>query len=288
MKTLYFMAFTIVFALQLTTQTAEDKPNIIYILADDLGYGDLACYGNQLNRTPHLDKMATEGIKFTDFHSANWCAPSRKALMGGTHPNRLKKFDSDTHTLAEMLKDNGYYTAMIGKWHLGWTQGKTMPPDQGFDYFWGTKGSNDWDGPKPNYENFKNAPEEKWTMPIYEGYKVAIKSSIQSQLTKMYTEKAVKIIHEKKDKTFFLYLSHNMPHVPIFASEAFKGKSKNGLYGDVIEEMDWGVGEVIKAVHEAGIAENTLIVFTSDNGPWSMFNEHGGTAGELRGEKSTT
>ena len=287
MKPFFGSLFITFFALFLSTQAA-DKPNIIYILADDLGYGDLGCYGNKLNRTPNLDKMASLGIKFTDFHSANWCAPSRKALMGGRHPNRRIHFNGDTYTLAELLKDNGYYTAMLGKWHLGWEKGKTMPTDQGFDYFWGTKGSNDWDGPYPNYENFQNAPEESWKMPIYEGSEVVIKASMQSQLTKMYTERAVKIIKDSKDKPFFLYLSHNMPHVPLFASEKFKGKSKNGIYGDVIEEIDWGVGEVIKAVEEAGIAEKTLIVFTSDNGPWTMFKEHGGTSGELRGEKSTT
>jgi arylsulfatase A len=276
------------FAASAESKSSAARPNIIYILADDLGYGDLGCYGSTLNRTPNLDRMATGGIRFTDFHAANWCLPSRKALMSGRHPNRKVKFEGETQTLAEMLKANGYFTAMLGKWHLGWTKGKTMPTDQGFDYFWGTKGSNDWNGPSPKYDNFKNASEEAWKMPIYEGYDIVIKASSQSQLTKLYTERAVKIIKENKDSPFFLYLSHNMPHVPIFASKAFKGKSKNGIYGDVIEELDWGVGEVLKAVQEAGVAENTLIVFTSDNGPWTMFEEFGGTAGVLRGEKSTT
>jgi arylsulfatase A len=267
-----------------------DKPNIIYIMADDMGYGDLGCYGSTLNATPHIDKLAGGGMRFTDFHAASWCAPSRKGLMTGCHPNRPgfkgKKL-ADAITMAEMLKANGYATALIGKWHLGMGKG-THPLDQGFDYWYGTIGSNDWNGPRPNYDSFKNAPEKAWKTPLHINRENKGPIVLQSEFTGQYTKQTVRLIKENKDKPFFIYLAHNMPHVPIFASKPFQGKSKNGVYGDVIEEIDWSVGQIVAAVTEAGIAENTLIVFTSDNGPWTMFKEFGGTAKPLRGEKSTT
>ncbi len=270
--------------------TGDEKPNIIYIMADDLGYGDLACYGNALHRTPNLDRMASNGIKMTDFHAAPWCAPSRRAFMTGCHPNRPwgKNFNrlASSVTFAEMLKSNDYQTAIIGKWHLGMGDG-LHPLDQGFDYWYGTKGSNDWDGPRPNYSSFKNAPESAWKTPYYINRK-KVGVIKQSEITGSYTEQAIQFIETNHQKPFFLFLSHNMPHVPIFASESFRGKSANGVYGDVIEELDWSTGEVIKCIQNHGLEKTTLIVFTSDNGPWKMFREFGGFSTPLRGEKSTT
>ncbi|MCH1505595.1 MAG: sulfatase-like hydrolase/transferase [Verrucomicrobiaceae bacterium] len=274
---------------------AADKPNIIYIMADDLGYGDLGCFGSNQNKTPHIDALADRGVRLTDFHAAAWCAPSRRALMTGCHANRPwnrngKKMGrvALAITLPETLEANGYSTAIIGKWHLGVEEG-LHPLDQGFDYWYGTLGSNDWDGPPPNYASFRNAPEKAWKTPLIINRKNHGHIVPQSEFTKRYTEESIRLIKESKDnKPFFLYLAHNMPHVPIFASDAFRGTSKNGIYGDVIAEIDWSVGEIVRALAEADLISSTLIVFTSDNGPWTMFNEFGGVATPLRGEKSTT
>ena len=269
---------------------AADRPNIVYILADDLGYGDLACYGSALNETPHLDALAAGGVRLTDFHAASWCLPSRKALMTGSHANRDWKNGrlADAVMLPEMLKTIGYQTALIGKWHLGLEEG-LHPLDQGFDVFYGTKGSNDWDGPPPNYDSFRNAPEEDWKTPLYVGRDNQGPIVPQSLFTKRYTEETIRLIEQHAGKTpFFIYFAHNMPHVPIFASEAFRGTSANGVYGDVIAEIDWSVGQIVEALTKAGELENTIVVFTSDNGPWSMFGKFGGVADPLRGEKSTT
>ncbi len=270
-------------------------PNVIYILADDLGYGDLGCYGSDLNSTPNIDALAASGLRLTDFHAASWCAPSRRALMTGCHANRPwfnkeKKWGrlASAITIPEMLSKRGYSTALLGKWHLELGKG-LHPLDQGFDYWFGTKGSNDWDGPRPNYASFRDSPEGAWKTPLYINRENKGPIVPQSGFIRNYTEEAIRLIKEKKkENPFFIYLAHNMPHVPIFASEQFKGKSRNGIYGDVIGEVDWSVGEIIKALKDAGILENTLVVFTSDNGPWSMFKECGGIADPLRGEKSTT
>ena len=274
------------------SSTQQALPNIIYIMADDLGYGHLGCYGSKLNSTPNIDRMAKHGVQFTDFHAAAWCAPSRCALMTGCHPNRPGLQGGKPTKLAqriiiaEMLKERGYSTALIGKWHLGMRKGM-HPLDQGFDYWYGTRGSNDWDGPRPNYDAFKNAPEEAWkTQLIVNRQEKGV--CPQSQFTQRYTRETLRLIKENKKKPFFIYLAHNMPHVPIFASKDFKGKSKNGVYGDVLAELDWSVGEILKALQKAGIMNKTLVVFTSDNGPWTMFKEFGGVAKPLRGEKSTT
>lgn len=275
-----------------TAAAKEEQPNIIIILADDLGYGDLGCYGSKLNSTPTLDRMAKQGIRFTDFHASSWCAPSRCALMTGCHPNRPGLLGNkggklaERVTIAEMLKKQGYSTALIGKWHLGMGKG-VHPLDQGFDYWYGTRGSNDWDGPHPNYPSFKNAPESAWKTPVYRN-RENVGICPQSQFTRRYTQETIRFIEEKKKEPFFIYLAHNMPHVPVFASKAFKGKSKNGVYGDVLMELDWSVGEILKALQKTGVSKKTLVVFTSDNGPWTMFKEFGGLAAPLRGEKSTT
>lgn len=289
-KRMFFILLTCVAVCFSTSDNSAgaETPNIILIVADDLGYGDLGCYGSKLNRTPNIDKMAADGIRFTDFHASAWCAPSRAGLMTGCHPNRPripgKRLEQVT-MIPKMLKAQGYATALIGKWHLGMT--KTHPLNMGFDYWYGTKGSNDWNGPRPNYGSFKNAPESAWKTPYYVNRE---KKGIipQSETVQRYTKETIRLIQENKDKPLFIYLAHNMPHVPIFASKKFKGKSKNGTYGDVIEELDWSTGQILKALKEAGIDKKTLVVFTSDNGPWTMFKEFGGVATPLRGEKSTT
>jgi len=272
---------------------AVNQPNIIIILADDLGYGDLGCYGNKTIRTPNLDRMAENGMRCTDFYSAAaWCMPSRKGLLTGNHPHRgglnNKKYLAERITLAEMLKENGYVTAILGKWHLGLNT--NSPNAQGFDYWYGTKGSNDVPPPKgrkQTYETFKTAKEEDWPVPLYRNGKIIEKPAKQSLFIQRYTQEAINFIDRNKEKPFFLYIAHNMPHVPLFASEKFRGRSKGGLYGDVVEELDWSVGEVVRKLESENLAENSLIIFTSDNGPWTMFKEFGGTAAPLRGEKST-
>ena len=268
--------------------------NIIYVLADDLGYGDLGCYGSKLNDTPHIDALAGNGLRMTDFHASAWCAPSRRGLMTGCHPNRPWSNSkgrwgrlADAIVIPELLKAAGYRTALIGKWHLEMSEG-LHPLDQGFDYWCGTRGSNDWDGPAPNYESFRSAPEASWKTPLYMNRENLGPVVSQSGFTKRYTEEVIDIIKTDNETPFFVYLAHNMPHVPVFASEQFQGVSRNGVYGDVLSELDWSVGQIVKALEETGKRKNTIVIFTSDNGPWSMFTEFSGIASPLRGQKSTT
>ena len=281
-----------------STATAASNPNIILIFVDDLGYGDLGCYGNEEIATPNIDKLAAEGQRWTSFYaSGSTCVPSRTGLMSGRHPTLLGKEplknDRDA-LLPAMLKRQGYATAILGKWHLpGYPEEFTTAPmhplECGFDYHFGTPGSNDAPGPPlQSREAFDNATSETWKIPLIRGREVVENPADQSLFTKRYTEEAVEWIEEERDEPFFLYLAHNMPHVPIFASEAFQGKSAGGRFGDVVEEIDWSVGEVMRVVSENGLENETLIIFTSDNGPWSVFGPHGGTAKPLRGEKSTS
>ena len=278
-------------------KTPPAAPNIIVVLCDDLGYGDLGCYGNEVISTPHLDALAAGGLRCTDFYaSAAWCMPSRKGLMTGVHPYRGGLNNPDLlrsrTMLPAMLRDRGYTTALLGKWHLGMEPG-LHPLDQGFDYFYGTRGSNDpitVSGQKQVYETFKTARSESdWPVSLLRGREEIEHPARQSLFTQRYTREAVRIITESraKETPFFIYLAHNMPHVPLFTSPAFTGKSRGGLYGDVVEELDWSMGEMVKALEDQGVREETLILFTSDNGPWTMFKEFGGTAGPLRGEKGT-
>ena len=274
----------------------QDSPrvNFIYILADDMGYGDLGCYGSKLNETPQIDALAAGGMRLTDFQAAAWCAPSRRGLMTGCHPNRPWQNEkgrwgrlAEAVMIPELLKTVDYRTALIGKWHLELSEG-LHPLDQGFDYWCGTKGSNDWDGPAPNYESFRSAPEKSWKTPLYINRENLGPVVPQSGFTKRYTEEVVNIIKAEDDTPFFVYLAHNMPHVPVFASKDFQGVSDNGVYGDVLAEIDWSMGQIIEALKETEKLENTIVVFTSDNGPWSMFTEYSGIARPLRGQKSTT
>lgn len=276
-------------------------PNIVLLFADDLGYGDLSSYGHPTIQTPRLDRMAQEGIKLTAFYvAAAACTPSRAALLTGRYPIRsglVQVLGPDAAhglpdaevTLAEALKTQGYRTAAIGKWHLGAREG-FFPTEHGFDAYFGLLYSNDMMPPWVQTQR----PLELWrdTTPIE--YPVD-----QTTLTKRYTDEAVDFIRAANDAPFFLYLAHSMPHVPLSRSDDFVGHSKGGLYGDVVEEIDWSAGHILDALEQEGLIDNTLVIFTSDNGPWSempdrMFREDkikpwdAGTTGPLRGTKHTT
>jgi arylsulfatase A len=260
----------------------SDLPNIVFIFADDLGYGDLGCFGATDIATPNIDRIAAEGIKFTSFLSASpVCSPSRAGLLTGRMPQRmginsvffpesLTGMDPEEITIAEILKEKGYRSAVVGKWHLGHME-KYLPLNQGFDEYFGIPYSNDMA-----------------SVVYMRGNEVEEFKVDQRFTTKTYTEESLKFIESNEDAPFFLYLAHNMPHVPIYASPEFEGTSNRGLYGDVIQELDWSVGEVLKKLEEKGILENTLIVFSSDNGPWLVMEDHGGSAGPLREGKQFT
>jgi len=280
-------------------------PNVVIIFADDLGYGDLGCYGSPTIHTPNLDRMADEGLRFTDFYSAaEVCTPSRAALLTGRYPirsgmcgNRRVLFPNsegglpkDEVTIADALKDKGYATMQVGKWHLGIHEG-SRPLDQGFEHQYGLPYSNDMDarpGLPKGSTGSPTPPEDGWNVALLRDGEVIEKPAVQTTLTKRYTEEAVKFITEKKDKPFFLYFAHTFPHVPLFASPAFKGKSRGGIFGDSVEELDWSVGQVMDALKKNGIAENTLVFFTSDNGPWLIMGNQGGSAGLLKDGKGST
>jgi arylsulfatase A-like enzyme len=273
-----------------STQEIEKKPNIIIFFTDDQGYADVGCYGADGFETPNIDKLASEGIKFMDFYvPATVCSPSRAGLLTGLYPKRVdlhesvlfpfseNGLDPNTFTLAEMLKENGYSTSCIGKWHLGHKE-KYMPNNHGFDQFYGVPYSNDMDNYYYKHIDFQAPP-----LPFYRNTALIGEGVDQRYLTKMYTEETVaQIKNRNKDNPFFIYLAHNMPHTPLFASESFLGKSEIGLYGDVIMELDWSVGEIVKTLKEEGIYENTIFIFTSDNGPLV------GSAKPLRGYKAET
>jgi len=291
--------------------TAAAKPNFVIIFCDDLGYGDLGCFGHPTIRTPHLDRMAAEGQKWTSFYvGASVCTPSRAALLTGRLPVRSGMMSAGNRvlfprskgglpasevTLAEMLRDAGYATAAVGKWHLGHLP-EYLPTAHGFDSYFGVPYSNDMDG-QPGHPNYRQrasqdphyvAPIEQFHVPLLEDTREVERPVNQHTLTRRYTDRAIELIRAHHEKPFFVYLAHNLPHIPLFAGKDHVGTSRRGLFGDVVEEIDEGVGRILATLRELGVAENTLVVFTSDNGPWLPFQTHGGSAGLLRQGKGTT
>ena len=269
------------------------KPNFVVILTDDQGYEDAGCYGSPDIETPNLDRMASEGVRFTDFYSAApSCTPSRAALMTGCYPQRVSLpnvigpkndigINANEVTLAEVLKAQGYATACYGKWHLG-HHPEFLPTRHGFDDYFGLPYSNDmW----PHHPTNKNGYPD---LPLIEGVETIELNPDQRMLTTWYTERAVAFIEQNQQRPFFLYVPHNMPHVPLHVSDKFAGKSKRGLYGDVIMEIDWSVGQILGTLERLGLERDTLVVFTSDNGPWLSYGDHAGSAGPLREGKGTT
>lgn len=296
---------------------AQDKPNVIIIFNDDQGYRDLGCFGSPNIKTPNIDAMAREGMRFTDFMVASpVCTPSRAALMTGRYPKRLglangvlfpnskKGLDPAEVTLADIAKEAGYRTACIGKWHLGY-QDQFLPISQGFETYFGIPYSNDmWlaadlklaadvkynDGmtPERTKEIMTKAEKTPHKVPLMRGNEVIEFPCDQTTITRRYFQEAAKIVGENKDKPFFIYLANAMPHIPLFASPEFKGKSAAGLYGDTIEEIDAGVGTLMQSLRDNGIDRKTLVVFTSDNGPWLVMGPNGGSAQPLRNGKGST
>lgn len=270
---------------------AERPPNIVLVFADDLGYADLGCFGSTKIRTPNIDSIARDGIRLTNFHVPQAvCSASRTALLTGCYPNRVgilgalgpnskNGIKDSENLLSEYLKKLGYSTAIFGKWHLG-DSAQYSPIRHGFDTYFGLPYSNDmW----PNHPSTKSFPP----LPLRQDDKVLELNPDQSKLTGWYTERGVKFIEANKDKPFFLYMPHSMPHVPLYASEKFKGKSSHGLYGDVIEEIDASVGTILETLKKHSLDKNTLVIFTSDNGPWLSYGNHGGSRGVLREGKGT-
>ncbi|MCY4161636.1 MAG: sulfatase [Flavobacteriaceae bacterium] len=271
-----------------------EKPNIIIIFTDDQGYADLSSYGATEYQTPNIDELANNGIRFTNFYvPATVCTPSRAALLTGRYPIRANLHEAvlfpfsktgllpEEYTMAEMLKDVGYQTACIGKWHLGHLP-EFLPTKQGFDYYFGVPYSNDMDSHYYKSKDFQSPP-----LPLYENETQIESGPDQRYLTKRLTDSAIDFI-QKRDKStpFFLYLAHVMPHIPLFASEDFKGKTDYGIYGDVISEIDWNVGRITSYLKEEGLFHNTLIIYTSDNGPHKAKDK--GSAKPLRGWKAQT
>jgi arylsulfatase A-like enzyme len=265
-------------------QSIAPRPNIVFILADDLGWGDLASYGAADIATPSIDRLATEGVRFTDFYAvANTCSPSRAALMTGRYPARSgvnavlfhdtpEGLPQHEVTIPELLRDAGYRTAMIGKWHLGATD-EFMPLNHGFTEFFGVPHSND-------QQNFF----------VWDGSRRIPEKVDQSRLIRRYTDRALDFLTSAAadGAPFFLYVAHNAPHIPLYPSDAFRGRSRRGTYGDVVEELDASVGELMARLVQLGLDRNTLVVFTSDNGPWLAMRDWGGSAGGLRGGKTGT
>ena len=295
----------------------ERPPNVVVILADDLGYGDLGVYGHPTVRTPRIDRMAAEGQRWTSFYvGESVCTPSRAALLTGRlavrsglapadeerrvfFPDSAGGLPASEITIAELLKTRGYATAAIGKWHLGHLP-QFLPMSQGFDEYFGIPYSNDMEmlpvpgatligGEDPvKRARIMDPRVEYWNVPLMRGTVVVERPADQRTITRRYTEEAVRFIRASASRPFFLYLCHSMPHVPLFRSPEFAGKSRRGLYGDVIEELDWSVGRVLDTLQQLGLDDQTLVLFSSDNGPWALFDEQGGSAGPLRGAKGGT
>ena len=283
----------IVIACAQSTFAGDRLPNVVLIFADDLGYADVGVYGAKGFKTPNLNRLGREGRRFTDFYVAQAvCSASRAALLTGCYPNRIgiagalgpnarHGLNNSEMTIAELLKQRGYATALFGKWHLG-HHPEFLPTRHGFDEYFGLPYSNDmW----PRHPEARSGTYPD--LPLIENEKVLQKNPDQSQLTTWYTERAVQFIGRNKDRPFLLYLAHTMPHVPLFVSDKFKGKSRRGLYGDVIMEIDWSVGRILGTLKQHKLDRDTLVIFTSDNGPWLSYGDHAGSSGPLREGKGT-
>jgi arylsulfatase A len=291
------IAFTLLCVLSSAAPPAQRLPNFIIVYADDLGYADIGTFstitGASRPHTPNLDRMAAEGIRLTNFYVAQAvCSASRAALLTGAYSNRVGIQGALNHTaqyginpnemtIAEVLKQRGYATAIYGKWHLG-HQKPFLPAHHGFDEYFGLPYSNDMWPRHPQQKNFY--PD----LPLIEGDEVVKLDPDQSQLTTWYTEHAVSFIERHRDTPFFLYVPHAMPHVPLFVSDTVKGTTKGGLYGDVIAEIDWSVGQILDAVKRAKVDNDSLVIFTSDNGPWMSYGNHAGSPGPFRESKGTS
>jgi arylsulfatase A len=276
---------------------APVKPNFILILADDMGYGDIGPFGSTKNRTPNLDRMAREGMRLTSFYAAPVCTPSRAQILTGCYAKRVSLpnvlspaapigLSSHEHCIAELLKQQGYATIAIGKWHVG-DAAEFLPTHHGFDRYFGLPYSNDMGGPT---DLAKAKRQRRPPLPLIENDTVTetVTPEGQNRLTERYTAEAILFVREHKDTPFFLYLPHTAVHVPIHPGDKFRGRSPYGIYNDWVEEVDWSVGQVLDTVREHGLAERTLVIFTSDNGPWLTQGTNAGTAGPLRGGKGGT
>ncbi len=305
-KYIILIIFTALFAgCDQTKKLNTEKPNVVIVFIDDEGYGDVGCYGATGFETPELDQMASKGMRFTNFYSAQpVCSASRAGLLTGCYPNRIGfsgalfprdkiGINPNEFTIAEMFKEQGYATACFGKWHLGW-QKEFLPLQHGFDEYVGLPYSNDmW--PNSNITGEK-LPKSKGRgaypeLPLIVGNEVTERITSlkgQDKLTTLYTDKAVDFINRNAENPFFLYVPHTMGHIPLGVSDKFRGKSEQGLYGDVMMEIDWSVGEIMKTLEKNNIANNTIIIFTTDNGPWLNFGNHAGSSGGLREGKTTS
>ncbi len=285
-------------------RTDNDRPNFVVVFTDDQGYQDLGCFGSPDILTPNLDRLARQGARFTSFYSAQAvCSASRAALLTGCYPNRIgiqgalgprsrHGIHDNEWTIAEVLKTRGYATAIYGKWHLGHHK-PFLPTRHGFDDYFGLPYSNDMWPYHPGVAHLPLAERlKRWPhLPLFDREKIVnaqVTGKDQAQLTTWYTERAVGFIKKNKDRPFFLYVPHSMPHVPLYVSKKFAGKSKRGLYGDVIMEIDWSVGQIVKTLREHELDRRTLVIFTSDNGPWLNYGTHSGRALPLREGKGTS
>ncbi len=265
------------FAQAVLSEEASDRPNFVIIFTDDQGYADVGCFGSATIATPRLDRMAREGMKLTSFYAQPVCGPSRGALMTGRYPKRIDgggwRVAAEEVTLAEVLKQSDYATGCIGKWDMSgrrYVEGM-VPNDQGFDHYFGTLGANDGGRVR-----------------LWRNREMLHVTDDMGSLVKLYTDEAIEFIGRQKDGPFFLYLAHTLPHVRIGASEQFRGKSQGGLYGDVIEEIDWNVGRVLDTLKRLGLDKTTYVLFTSDNGPWLSKGKMGGCADPLRNGKGSS
>jgi arylsulfatase A-like enzyme len=288
---------------------AQRPPNIVVIFTDDQGYGDLGSYGHPTILTPNIDRLAAEGQRWTSFYGAPVCTPSRAGLLTGRLPVRSGLAGGVLHppspgglqpseiTIPEVLKTRGYATGMVGKWHLGHSRPEYLPTAQGFDSYFGIPYSNDMDMvgdaqvpggiPGGRFGGYMNAKVDYFQVPLMRNEKIIERPADQTTITRRYTDEAIAFIRANSARPFFMYVAHNMPHMPLFRSKEFEGKSVRGLYGDVIEELDFNVGRIVQTLRELKIDQNTLVVFTSDNGPWAPYLEQGGSAGLLRGAKGS-